>query len=43
MVKVLNLPVAVEETARISARLVVYLGIVELICLAALLTPYGRA
>src|SRR5262247_2253543 len=41
MVKVLNLPVAVEGTARLGypARLVIYLGIVELICLAAYLYP----
>src|SRR5215471_48342 len=41
MVKVLNLPVAVEGTARLGypARLVIYLGIVQLICLAAYLYP----
>src|SRR5215471_6349001 len=41
MVKVLNLPVAVEGTARLGypARLVIYLGIVELICLAVYLYP----
>ena len=41
MVKLLNLPVAVEGTARLGypARLVIYLGIVELICLAAYLYP----
>src|SRR5215471_9920935 len=41
MVKVLNLSVAVEGTARLGypARLVIYLGIVELICLAAYLYP----
>src|SRR5215467_13706446 len=40
-VKLLNLPVAVEGTVRLGypARLVVYLGIVELICLAAYLYP----
>jgi len=41
MVKVLNLPVAVEGTSRLGypARLVVYLGIVEFVCLAAYLFP----
>src|SRR5215469_3025289 len=41
IVKLLNLPVAVEGTVRLGypARLVVYLGIVELICLAAYLYP----
>src|SRR5262249_35227389 len=41
MVKVLNLPVAVEGTVRLGypPRLVVYLGIVELICLAVYLYP----
>jgi glyoxylase-like metal-dependent hydrolase (beta-lactamase superfamily II) len=41
IVKVLNLPVAVEGTVRLGypAGLVVYLGIVELICLAAYLYP----
>jgi glyoxylase-like metal-dependent hydrolase (beta-lactamase superfamily II) len=41
VVKVLNLPVAVEGTVRLGypARLVIYLGIVELICLAAYLYP----
>ena len=42
IVKVLNLPVAVEGTTRLgySARLVIYLGIVELICLVAYLFPH---
>jgi glyoxylase-like metal-dependent hydrolase (beta-lactamase superfamily II) len=41
MVKVLNLPVAVEGTVRLGypARLVMYIGIVQLICLAAYLYP----
>ena len=41
MVKVLNLPVAVEGTVRLGypARLVMYIGIVELICLGAYLYP----
>src|SRR5262245_1126919 len=41
MVKVLGLPVAVEATVRLGypARLVTYIGIVELICLAAYLYP----
>src|SRR6516225_8502439 len=41
MVKVLNLPVSVEGTVRLGypARLVMYIGIVELICLAAYLYP----
>jgi glyoxylase-like metal-dependent hydrolase (beta-lactamase superfamily II) len=41
VVKVLNLPVAVEGTVRLGypARLVMYLGIVQLICLAAYLYP----
>ena len=41
MVKVLNLPVAVEGTVRLGypARLVIYIGIVQLICLAAYLYP----
>src|SRR5262249_1003600 len=39
MVKVLNLPVAVEGTVRLGypARLVMYIGIVELVCLGAYL------
>jgi len=41
MVKVLSLPVAVEGTVRLGypSGLVVYLGLVELICLAAYLYP----
>src|SRR5215471_15724172 len=41
MVKVLNLPVAVEGTVRLGypARLVMYIGIVELVCLGAYLYP----
>jgi len=41
MVKVLNLPVAVEGTVRLGypAGLVMYIGIVELICLGAYLYP----
>src|SRR5262249_37565042 len=41
LVKVLNLAVAVEGTVRLGypARLVMYLGIVQLICLAAYLYP----
>src|SRR5215510_13556833 len=41
MVKVLRLPVAVEGTVRLGypAGLVIYLGMVELICLAAYLYP----
>src|SRR5215475_7714116 len=41
MVKVLNLPVAVEGTARLGypARLVMCIGIVELVCLVAYLYP----
>src|SRR5215470_9331630 len=41
MVKVLNLPVAVEGTVRLGypARLVMYIGIVELLCLGAYLYP----
>src|SRR5215467_11700750 len=41
MVKVLNLPVAVEGTVRLGypAGLVMYIGIVELICLALYLYP----
>jgi hypothetical protein len=41
MVKVLNLPVAVQGTVRLGypARLVMYIGIVELICLGAYLYP----
>jgi len=41
MVKVLNLPVAVAGTVRLGypARLVVYIGIVQLICLGAYLYP----
>src|SRR5262245_54717118 len=41
MVKVLNLPVAVQGTARLGypVRLVIYLGIVELVCLGAYLYP----
>src|SRR5215472_13994694 len=41
MVKVLNLPVAVAGTIRLGypARLVVYIGIVQLICLGAYLYP----
>src|SRR5215467_2528998 len=40
-VKVLNLPVAVEGTARLGypARLVMFIGIVELVCLGAYLYP----
>src|SRR5215471_17137854 len=41
MVKVLNLPVAVEGTVRLGypARLVMYIGIVELVCLGVYLYP----
>ena len=41
MVKVLNLPFAVEGTARLGypARLVMYIGIVELVCLGTYLYP----
>ena len=41
MVKVLNLPVAVQGTVRLGypARFVIYIGIVELVCLAAYLYP----
>jgi hypothetical protein len=41
MVKLLNLPVAVEGTVRLGypARLVTYIGIVELVCLGAYLYP----
>src|SRR5262244_1570911 len=41
MVKVLNLPVAVEGTAKLGypARFVMYIGIVELVCLGAYLYP----
>jgi glyoxylase-like metal-dependent hydrolase (beta-lactamase superfamily II) len=41
MVKVVNLPVAVEGTVRLGypASLVMYLGIVELVCLGAYLYP----
>ena len=41
MVKVLNLPVAVEGTVKLGypATLVMYIGIVELICLGAYLYP----
>src|SRR5499433_3846191 len=41
MVKVLNLPVAVEGTVRLGypARLVMYIGIVELVCLGMYLYP----
>src|SRR5215472_386742 len=41
MVKVLNLPVAVEGTVRLGypARLVMYIGIIELVCLGAYLYP----
>ena len=41
MVKVLNRPVAVEGTVRLGypARLVMYIGIVELVCLGAYLYP----
>src|SRR5262247_2568379 len=41
MVKVLNLPVAVEGTVRLGypASLVMYIGIVELVCLGAYLYP----
>src|SRR5215813_3542081 len=41
MVKVLNLPLAVEGTVRLgySARLVMYIGVVELVCLVAYLYP----
>ena len=41
MVKVLNLPVAVQGTVRLGypAELVMYIGIVELICLGAYLYP----
>src|SRR5215813_9992225 len=41
MVKVLNLPVAVEGTVKLGypARLVMYIGIVELVCLGAYLYP----
>src|SRR5215467_11460129 len=46
MVKVLNVPVAVEGTLRLGypASLVIYIGIVEFVCLAAYLyPPYGRS
>src|SRR5215831_16439241 len=41
MVKVLNVPVAVEGTLRLGypASLVIYIGIVEFVCLAAYLYP----
>src|SRR5215470_6899945 len=41
MVKVLNVPVAVEGTLRLGYRasLVIYIGIVEFVCLAAYLYP----
>src|SRR5215510_16604522 len=41
IVKVLNLPVAVEGTVRLGypARLVMYIGIVELVCLGMYLYP----
>jgi hypothetical protein len=41
IVKVLNLPVAVEGTVRLRypSRLVMYIGIVELVCLGAYLYP----
>jgi glyoxylase-like metal-dependent hydrolase (beta-lactamase superfamily II) len=41
IVKVLNLPVAVEGTVRLGypARLVIYIGIVELVCLGMYLYP----
>ena len=41
IVKVLNLPVAVEGTVRLGypARLVIYIGIVELACLVLYLYP----
>src|SRR5215813_2914486 len=41
MVKVLNLPVAVQGTTRLGypVRLVIYLGIVELVCLGTYLYP----
>src|SRR5215468_913098 len=41
MVKVLNLPLAVEGTARLGypARFVMYIGIVELVCLGVYLYP----
>ena len=41
IVKVLNLPVALEGTVRLGypARLVMYIGIVELVCLGAYLYP----
>ena len=42
MVKVLNMPVAVEGTARLGypAGLVMFIGIVELVCLGAYLYPH---